>query len=236
MAENAELQAKIAALAGRINRHKTVDTPPPVSHSQAHVPGRTKESRVWRPHAKYHTNLVGYGRGSNSWAPQRGTPYGIPRGRGWASRGTSHRHRTLVVNGPAQTGNVDPTIPPSSIGTTSLENAQSGWVSKRDRHMQLINTAVYEQKSQQRTQAMAATRKQRAEEKERREKAMLNTYLHSAAGRQHHVNPTVNSQGNAAHQITVDDIRYLATDGGSRLIKVTGNRITSKHQALWFSS
>lgn len=220
MDENAELQAKIAALAGRINRHKagaTQNAQP--SAWPAHQAYGTPSVKNWSPQAEV---LQGQAHnGYNTWAPQRGTPYGVPRGRGrgYVTAAPVHRNRTLVLNnsGPGNNAAGETTGATSDTSATVDESSASGWVSKRDRHMQLINTSVYEQKTQQRTQAMEETRQQKLRAREEREKTKLRSHLNSLASV-----PQRNTTEPVAHQIFINDIKFIITDGGSKLVKVAG--------------
>lgn len=216
MEENAELQTKIAALAGRINRHKAGDTDraAPFARPVSQTYGSPVSS--YPPHQAEPYQDYGH-HGYNSWAPQRGTPYGVPRGRGYASAAPVHRNRTLVVSGPG-TSNVKPGAVITGTGTQATsETPVSGWVSKRDRHVQLINNSVYERKTQQRTQAMAETRQQKLRAKEEREKMKLQNHLQSISGYSQQPASTP-----VAHLIFVNDIKFIITDGGSKLIKTSG--------------
>lgn len=221
MADNAELQAKIAALAGRINRAKASDTvaAQPISQQPYYASGMD-----YRTLKKEHVlnQSKGYGRGGyNTWIPQRGTPYGVARGRGARP---IVRNRTLVINGPGSVSTSGASTPAASAADAG-ETSTSGWVSKRERHMQLINNAVYEQKTQQRTKAMEETRKQKLHDKEQFERLKLQNHLRHIASTQHQ---DITSSANAstlAHHIFVHGIKFIVTDGGSKLIKDSGKYI-----------
>jgi hypothetical protein len=91
MADEAELQAKIAALAGAINRHKQQQQPDPAAH-----PAQNHHS--YNPTPPYRGNH----QYNNRWAPFPAT-----RGRGRGGYGASFQNRTLVN---ATTGSA-PTTP-----------------------------------------------------------------------------------------------------------------------------
>lgn len=197
MAEDADLQAKIAELSGRINRHKNSE------------------------HQSYHQQTPSYpSHGSHQWTPQRGTPYGVPRGRGRGARPNMNRNRTLVLNnsGQVQGGGPLPSPDASSPSNNISDPFGQGWVSKRDRHMVLINNSVYEQKTQERTKAMEQTRKQKQQAREEREKAKIQRhvqFLHNNS------RPTA-FPATAPQELVVHDVRFAITDGGSKLIKISG--------------
>jgi hypothetical protein len=167
------------------------------------------------------------GRGGPSWAPHRGTPYGYPRGRAGKSVPPAHRHRTLVINNvpsSAQETKVTckETIPAPEVIDTP--GSTPTWVSKRDRHMQLINTSVYDQLSQQRARSMAATLKQKQHERDLREKAKLSKHFQNTST-QYYRSATGNMQvhgDSKVHEIQIDGIRFQVIDGGSKLIRISG--------------
>lgn len=89
---------------------------------------------------------------------------------------------------------------------------------RHDRHMQLINTAVYDQKAQDRVNAMERTRKQRKMQQGHHEKTLVNDHLRDAT-----VNKSPGRKnGTAAHYIIVNNIRFFVAEGGSKLIKTDG--------------
>lgn len=157
--------------------------------------------------------------------PRRGTPYGYSRGR---ARNTvaNHRNRTLVMN-----NNNKPDEKPGDKGigaesaTERTDHLQSpnnagSWVSKRDRHMQLINTSVYDRVSQQRVRSLEATIDGKQCRQNAIEKARLKRHFETVA----------NSNGNfdkfsspsALREIEISCIRFKLTDGGSKLMRVSG--------------
>jgi len=223
MSEDLELQTKIAQLAGRINRHKTVQSPAPflVSDNNQKSIGRIFLSPSGKWNMKLGSSAQEYGRGAHHWTTQRGTPYGYPRGRGWPSRAAPHRNRSLVVNTTAQDENQMPQMNTTFTNGVGENNPDSaGWVSKRDRHMQLINKAVYEQKTQERVQAIETTRKQKEQQREERETIKLCNHLQALNGASYPYSSK--SSIPAIPQIFINNIRFLVADRGSKLIKARG--------------
>ncbi|KAF1346995.1 hypothetical protein BDV97DRAFT_358289 [Delphinella strobiligena] len=155
MNEEAELQAKIAALAGRINIQKQSSTPAP---SPVYSPG-------FRP-------------SQNRWTPYTQPNQTYPRGGGYHKPGfPGHRNKTLVVN----SGTATP-IKSEDSAVTGTPNTP-GWVSKRDRgNMQLINTSVYDQKMQQKQLDMEETAKERQRQRNEKEKSKVIRHVHAATG------------------------------------------------------
>ncbi|KAK0730811.1 hypothetical protein B0H67DRAFT_596852 [Lasiosphaeris hirsuta] len=192
--EDQEMMARISQLAGQINRHKNQQA----GFVSPYPP---------RPTANHHTGHPG------GW--RRGAyPY---RGHSTA-RMPVHRHRTLVLNGaahPSKPGDVDSGL--------NSDASSSSWVTKNDRHLQLINTSVYEKDTQTRTRAIEHTRRQKQRLKDERERAKLI----------HHLNRTANSGGSGPanpqvqapagkYEITVQGIRFAVAKNGSKLVKLPG--------------
>ena len=104
----------------------------------------------------------------------------------------------------------------NDIGKTSAA-AREGFVSKHDRHMQLINTSIYDKETQQRNKAIEETRRQKALRRDQREKLKI---------RKHFQTPGKDS-GTATsapvnHELTIDGLRFLVLDGGSKLARMKG--------------
>ncbi|ORY66290.1 uncharacterized protein BCR38DRAFT_429802 [Pseudomassariella vexata] len=142
-------------------------------------------------------------RGSFRSAPY---PRGGYRGSG-RGRAPVYRNKTLVLNGQSQTSPTD----------TSEANSPS-WVSKTDRHLQLINSAVFEKESQNRTQAIEQSLRQKRLQKDRTEKTHFANYL------RHNANTaSSSSSSNTNYEVTVDGIRFQVTKQGSKLIRAPNN-------------
>ncbi|KAF9242733.1 hypothetical protein LCP9604111_7916 [Penicillium roqueforti] len=203
MSENDDLLAKIGQLAGQINRHKTQETQPANYQSQyvsRHVPSHT------------------------GWAP-----YYRGRGRGRRGAAAPHRHRTLVLNtaGAGSTPSANSSPAPSSANDSaavSTPSSSNGWVVKHDRHMQLINPAVYDRKTQDRTKDMERTRKLREQKKTEYEKAKVLRYAQGPG-----TGAVVSTAANpaAGHQILVNDVPFRVANGGSKLIRISNDPSTA---------
>jgi hypothetical protein len=138
----------------------------------------------------------------------------------------------LVLNGGTSTP------PNSAAAESSGENSESatwnraatqGWVSKTDRHLQLINASIFENHSQNRAKAMEETRKQKLRQRNEREKARFNKHLYQTRGT---IDNTAGGQPRPAdsaenYEISVQGIRFRVAKNGSKLIKVPGERIQS---------
>jgi hypothetical protein len=97
MADEAELQAKIVALAGAINRHKQQHQQPQPAPASQHA----QTQQQYNPAPSYRGN---YQSGGSRWAP-----FPAPRGRGRGGYGAPFQNRTLVN---ATTGATPPTPTP----------------------------------------------------------------------------------------------------------------------------
>lgn len=171
------------------------------------------------------------------WQSARGASYGRGRGRVGKPVVNPHRNRTLVLNnaatayGPTDGNiNLDPhqvdTVPvkaASSEGSETLQSAQ-GWVTKRDRHMQLINTAIFDKETQTRNKAIEETRKQKALRRDQREKQKIERHLKA------HV--AYSAATPAVHEITVNGLRFHVLDGGSKLARIRGKISEENHSTL----
>ncbi|KAF9894630.1 hypothetical protein FE257_006518 [Aspergillus nanangensis] len=216
MTEDQDLMAKISQLAGQINRHKNQTPEPQTSfgsdpsfsghHVARHGPSRAR-----------------------GWAPYRSRPYA--RG---GRAGAAHRHRTLILNN-ANTGSGTPpsSTPSTAPGTDndgedrrSATPGKNGWVAKRDRHMQLINSAIYDKESQTRAKAMEESRKARAQKKAQVEQAKVLRYA-QGVGQQPFSAPggavvSTTADPSAEYQVYLNDIPFRVSRGGSKLIRVSG--------------
>ncbi|KAI1816493.1 hypothetical protein GGS20DRAFT_537841 [Poronia punctata] len=146
-------------------------------------------------------------------AYHRSAPYPPPAYRGGRGRiMPTYRNRTLVLNGGTHNAGsheddqpVDPTTP--------------SWVTKTDRHLQLINRDVYERESQHRTQAIEQTLKRKQINKDRREKVQFFKNMQQAGG--NHVVASSNpSKPVSRYEVQVDGVRFYVTQQGSKLVKV----------------
>ncbi|MDI1491424.1 MAG: hypothetical protein OHK93_002633 [Ramalina farinacea] len=187
MDEDQQLLAKISEISGRINRHKNSSSP---------QSGPTRP----QPWNKYNSNLAAQSRTSSYQ-----TPYS--RGSTRVAKPRGPRHRTLVVNNNTPGSSTDEeqkhSMPPN------------GWVSKRDRHMQLINTNVFDKETQARSKAMAETRRERALKRDQREKRRLEQHLQTR-----YASPQSSTAAAMIHEITIDGLRFQVLNRGSRLMRI----------------
>ncbi|KAK6540940.1 hypothetical protein TWF694_008322 [Orbilia ellipsospora] len=166
-----------------------------------------------------------------------------------------HRNRTLVLNSSAPasgnssrgetptTGTDDETMADANDGNTIPTSASNkatattvasgsggnnggGWVAKRDRHMQLINSSVYGQHLQTRAKAIEQTRQDKLKRKEEREKAKLRNFLQGS--KQYGIVNTIGrvkskptKVATYQHEIVINGARFKITVDGSKLVKVS---------------
>jgi len=144
----------------------------------------------------------------------------------------AHRHRTLVLN---NTGQCRPSAragqqPATSVAAKSMvpEHAppatESGlpptsWVSKRDRHMQLINTAIYDKDTENRDKAMRETRRQNAFQERDIEKAKVQKHLQAS----NYGQPSNSSSiAPTTHKVYINGLSFIVKNGGSKLLRARG--------------
>lgn len=191
--------ARISQLAGQINRHK--------NQQAGFVPAPPQGSRYTpysRAGADGSNHSEGWRRGG---FPARGHP---------RARMPVHRHRTLVLNGASQTNKGSD----SDQGNLS-DVSNSSWVTKTDRHLQLINSSVYEKEAQARTKAIEQTRLQKQALRDDRERAKLINHLNRSAATAGSglANPAASG---AKYEVTIQGIRFAVVKNGSKLVRIPG--------------
>ncbi|KAL7817768.1 hypothetical protein V8C26DRAFT_397875 [Trichoderma gracile] len=191
--EEKELLARIGQLAGQINRHKNQQAGYQ-SVPSTHHPARHR-GNVYR---------------------QASAPYPT---RGFSSRpAAAHRHRTLHLNASASASGSASSSAAPSPGPTG-----SGWVSKNDRHRQLINASIYEKDSQNRAKAIEETRQRKLREQRLREKKRFGEYLRHQAGAAGFPSTGMTANTTGTNEISVDGIRFRVLEGGKKLVKAPGD-------------
>lgn len=157
--------------------------------------------------------------------------YGHARGRGGYYRGSiarggyrvgkppTHRHRSLILNGATPSNPADDSGPVSASTSASVSASSPSWVTKSDRHLQLINTSIYQEHADARAKAIEQTRLQHMRQKENRERNRLMNHLTRSG-----VTSAVSTDPTSApvYEIVVDGIKFAVVKGGSKLVKVPG--------------
>ena len=201
---------------GHINLHKIQATP-----SRNDLTSGLAPSRPWNRY----TEALSNNPSTVPWTSARITPYS--RGRAGRIVANPHRNRTLVLNNATTSslpsaGEHSPDRIPKTAKTFRSENEETSsvqsidrWVTKRDRHMQLINSSVYDKETQARNKAMEETRRRKALEKNQREKHKIARHLKTLTSRP-------DEASDAAYEVIISGLRFQVADGGSKLVRVRG--------------
>ena len=138
-----------------------------------------------------------------------------------------HRNRTLVLNNKSEVSvfsakeNSPHSSPQSGVilrpeDTERVpQQSTSRWVTKRDRHMQLINSSVYDKETQIRNKAIEETRRQKALKRDQREKQKIERHLNILAAR-------AGQSTSLLHEVSISGLRFQVADGGSKLVRIRG--------------
>lgn len=157
---------------------------------------------------------------NTGWRGSRGAFIG--RGRGYPRGGRItqvHRNRSLVLNGGVTASPSDITSANSSkegsVSSSTITAPSSAWVTKTDRHLQLINPAIYEKQSQQRSKAIEETRKLKLKQRDERERIKFRKHLQRTVD-------LGESSMLSNYEISVQGIRFRVVKNGSKLLRVPG--------------
>jgi hypothetical protein len=165
-------------------------------------------------------NFEDHAQSNRGWRGARSAFTG--RGRGYPRGGRIpqvHRNRSLVLNSGITPSLSDTTSAKSSddISTSSstVPTSTPAWVTKTDRHLQLINPAIYEKQSQQRAKAIEETRKLKLRQRDERERQKFNKHLQRIVDSSKSTMPS-------NYEILVCGIRFRVVKNGSKLLRVPG--------------
>jgi hypothetical protein len=186
---------------GQINRHRNQQS---TTHSATQHSSRPQRLSTRVPCICFECSpIVDH---SSRHAPYRS------RGSRYGRTPITHHHRTLHLNSSVASSDA------KSAGSEAVSSA--GWVSRTDRHRQLINANVFERETRNRAQAIEHTRTAKLREKRQQEKARLKEFLGHQA---HASSATANSKvPTGRNEITLDGIRFTVMDGGKKLSRVNG--------------
>ena len=133
-----------------------------------------------------------------------------------------HHNRTLVLNNKAGVKEPGPDAVQSGLDDTRAEvegieptPKPAGWVTKRDRHMQLINSSIYDKETQVRNKAIEETRRQKALKRDEREKQKIQRHLKTL-----NAQPSQDIATPAVYDILINGLRFQVLDGGSKLARI----------------
>lgn len=203
---------------GHINLYKTQTTP------AQHDPNSVSVS----PHSwNRYTQAPSNNSNATTWRSSRVAPYVRGRGRAGKVVANPHRNRSLVLNN--RSGSLPPTakdLGPHSIlsDTRAIQSEEeepvpiqsvNHWVTKRDRHVQLINSSVYDKETQARNKAIEETRRQKAFQRDRREKLKIERHLNALTSRSGQASSVV-------HEVSINGLGFHVVDGGSKLARIRG--------------
>ncbi|MCJ1296754.1 hypothetical protein MMC34_008321 [Xylographa carneopallida] len=221
MSEDKQLLGRIAHLAGQINHHK-VQLP-----FSSGSPGPSYHSLSRLDRGPLYPTYSSVARG-----PQRFQS----RGRINKNGPRPHHQRSLVLNSPTPTSttalnfsasplNVKRDIPldeGETVEGRSLSTAT--WISKRDRHMQLINSSVYDKETNLRQQAIEKTRHEKSQRRNQREMVKINKHfqriVYTTAPR---ATPHPASGSTPVYEVIINGLRFQVLAGGSKLLRDPGN-------------
>lgn len=189
-------------------------------HKEAHHSNGSHGTATFRPHhvveyTPLNLDNLGpeYFGGGGSY--HRSAPYPQQAYRGGRGRfAPAYRNRTLVLNGGVQAAAPSQESQPPNPTTPS-------WVTRTDRHLQLINRDVYERESQQRTQAIEQSLKQKQMNKDRREKSQFFRNMQQA-GKDGTIASSNSSKPVFRYEVDVEGVRFHVTQQGSKLVKAPG--------------
>ena len=205
---------------GHINLHKTQAISAPNDLNSGLAP-----SRPWNRYTQALSNSPS----TASWRSSRVAPYSRARGRAGRIVANSHRNRTLVLNNasgvsPLSVEEHSPHVAPRNTQAFRSEDEEptsvqstNRWVTKRDRHMQLINSSVYDKEIQARNKAIEETRRQKALEKDQREKHRVERHLKALSSR-------AGQAANISPEVLINGLRFQVADGGSKLVRIRGEQ------------
>lgn len=144
----------------------------------------------------------------------------------------SHRNRTLILKNVVASSTSTQEQQIQSIGASrllaqSLDNSgnqpsqdATSWVTKRDRHMQLINSTIFDKDTEARQKAIERTRRQKIFERDEREKQKITKYLRSLAAPIARSSLSTSSFP-AANELTINGLRFQVCNNGGKLLKTS---------------
>ena len=209
MSEDKDLLAQIARISGD-------DFPQETFESEAdHLSGQINLHKTHIPIDRNQTS-VSPASGDAITKSNRFAPYRRGRGRGGRIAPVAHRHRSLVLNQKSITK--EPDSEASETGGENPQNAQTdGFVSKHDRHMQLINSSIYDKETQLRSKAMEETRRQKALHRDQRERQKIKRHFQGMIPIS-----KFTDKASVPQEIMLEGLRFHVVNGGSKLARVRG--------------
>lgn len=199
---------------GHINLHKT------------HTPlgGRYEREYTKPPQSVISHRNANAGR-STAWKSNRSAPYPRPHVTGAKSAINPHRNRTLILNKSKSHSQAYNDLGEASAGpianTSKSEDDDYKWVTKNDRHRQLIASSVFDKETQLRKQAMDEARRQKFLQMNQWEKSTLEKHLRAldAAATQNSI-ASSNDVNSTVHRVNINGLYFEVVNGGSKLSRI----------------
>lgn len=161
---------------------------------------------------------------STGWRGARGGFTGRVRGYPRGRIPQVHRNRSLVLNsGVAASMSENASVKSSEdifTSSSTTNTSTPAWVTKTDRHLQLINPAIYEKQSLQRAKAIEETRKLKLRQRNERERQKFHKHLQRIVDSNESTVPS-------NYDIMVQGIRFRVVKNGSKLLRVSGKDLKS---------
>lgn len=204
---------------GQINRHKNGQD----VHEQIAMRSNASEGRTNHDVSSFRSadRKKGYTYPTTSWHHNYRS---YTRGGGYCKPGQAYRNRSLILTG-ATTSSAPK--PPSEYKfkceADTPTNPGPGWVSKTDRHRQLINASIFDKSSQNRARAIEETRKKKIKQRQELEKYKLLKHFQQEAVANRYMGSSTHAISETdKFEINVQGIRFLVANNGSKLIRVPG--------------
>ena len=155
------------------------------------------------------------------------------RGRIGKTATFTHRNRTLVINNATasnaqfvanrevgSTSKLD-TTEALELGITIPSNSTS-WVSRRDRHMQLINSSILGKEACARGEVLEYSQRQKFPDRKQKDKQKPNkNFQLFIGGIEKSSSLTLAEPGLSSYYLDVDGLRFQVLNGGSKLRRVS---------------
>ena len=113
--------------------------------------------------------------------------------------------------------NKKPAQPSDSTSENEGTGQKEAYVTKHDRHAQLINTSIYDKETQQRHKAIEETHRRKLFNKDQREKQKI----------QQHMQTVAPQAVNGIYNITINGIQFSVVNDGAKLERTRGKMATS---------
>lgn len=198
---------------GHINLHKT--------HTPLH--GRPEREYTKPPQSTISHRVANASR-STSWKSSRSAPYPRLHATGEKSAVNPHRNRTLVLNKSKNNSQAcdDPGEASAGIARISKpEDHDYKWVTKNDRHRQLIASSVFDKETQIRKQAMDETRRRKVLQRDQWEKFKLEKHLRALDSAAAESSPApLNDVTSPVYRININGLSFQVVNGGSKLSRI----------------